>query len=85
MVSAAEAGALNIPSGQPPTSVEIPTKVLCLTEVFLSCSSLCICLKLLGLTLFGIIEVVTTDELMDDGEYEEILEDMRDECQKFGI
>ncbi|KAG6420637.1 hypothetical protein SASPL_117172 [Salvia splendens] len=60
MVSAAEAGALNIPSGQPPTSVEIPTKVLCLTEV------------------------VTTDELMDDGEYEEILEDMRDECQKFG-
>ncbi|KAL1567350.1 splicing factor U2af large subunit A-like isoform X2 [Salvia divinorum] len=60
MVLGAEAGALNIPSGQPPTSVEIPTKVLCLTEV------------------------VTTDELMDDGEYEEILEDMRDECQKFG-
>ncbi|EYU43415.1 hypothetical protein MIMGU_mgv1a022682mg, partial [Erythranthe guttata] len=28
--------------------------------------------------------VVTTDELMDDGEYQEILEDMREECQKFG-
>ncbi|XP_057794927.1 splicing factor U2af large subunit A-like isoform X2 [Salvia miltiorrhiza] len=60
MVLGAEAGALNIAGGQPPTNVEIPTKVLCLTEV------------------------VTTDELMDDGEYEEILEDMREECQKFG-
>ncbi|KAL3615055.1 hypothetical protein CASFOL_040716 [Castilleja foliolosa] len=40
--------------------VEIPTKVLCLSEA------------------------VTTDELMDDGEYEEILEDMKEECQKFG-
>ncbi|KAL3820558.1 hypothetical protein ACJIZ3_006463 [Penstemon smallii] len=29
-------------------------------------------------------EVVTMDELTDDGEYEEILEDMREECQKFG-
>ncbi|PIM98807.1 Splicing factor U2AF, large subunit (RRM superfamily) [Handroanthus impetiginosus] len=29
-------------------------------------------------------EVVTIDELMDDGEYKEILEDMREECQKFG-
>ncbi|KAL6542858.1 hypothetical protein OROHE_010378 [Orobanche hederae] len=28
--------------------------------------------------------VVTVDELMDDGEYEEILEDMKEECQKFG-
>nr|XP_012568737.1 splicing factor U2af large subunit B-like isoform X2 [Cicer arietinum] len=29
-------------------------------------------------------EAVTTDQLMDNGEYEEILEDMRDECCKFG-
>lgn len=29
-------------------------------------------------------EVITADELMDDGEYEEILEDMRDEGGKFG-
>ncbi|KAL6544790.1 hypothetical protein OROMI_023652 [Orobanche minor] len=28
--------------------------------------------------------VVTVDELLDDGEYEEILEDMKEECQKFG-
>ncbi|KAL8103774.1 hypothetical protein AgCh_028102 [Apium graveolens] len=30
-------------------------------------------------------EVITADELMDDGEYEEILEDMKDEGGKFGI
>ncbi|KAK1378768.1 Splicing factor U2af large subunit [Heracleum sosnowskyi] len=29
-------------------------------------------------------EVITADELMDDGEYEEILEDMKDEGGKFG-
>ena len=29
-------------------------------------------------------QVVTVDELRDDNEYEEILEDMRDECRKFG-
>nr|AFK48456.1 unknown [Lotus japonicus] len=29
-------------------------------------------------------EAITTDELMDNGEYEEIVEDMRDECGKFG-
>ncbi|XP_056686597.1 splicing factor U2af large subunit B isoform X3 [Spinacia oleracea] len=29
-------------------------------------------------------QVVTVDELRDDNEYEEILEDMRDECGKFG-
>lgn len=31
------------------------------------------------------MKVITADELMDDGEYEEILEDMRDEGGKFGI
>ncbi|KAK9681919.1 hypothetical protein RND81_10G036900 [Saponaria officinalis] len=30
-------------------------------------------------------QVVTVDELRDDNEYEEILEDMRDECAKFGV
>lgn len=30
-------------------------------------------------------KVITSDELMDDGDYEEILEDMRDEGGKFGI
>ncbi|KAK6133390.1 hypothetical protein DH2020_032854 [Rehmannia glutinosa] len=58
------AGVMNLPGGGIESlvnvEVEIPTKILCLTEV------------------------VTTDELMDDGEYEEILEDMREECQKFG-
>ncbi|XP_022845682.1 splicing factor U2af large subunit B-like isoform X2 [Olea europaea var. sylvestris] len=29
-------------------------------------------------------EVISTDELMNDGEYEEILEDMKEEGQKFG-
>ncbi|KAL7142718.1 hypothetical protein ABFS83_08G142600 [Erythranthe nasuta] len=56
------AGVINLPGGGTVSlvNVEIPTKILCLTEV------------------------VTTDELMDDGEYQEILEDMREECQKFG-
>lgn len=31
------------------------------------------------------MKVITADELMDDGEYEEILEDMKDEGGKFGI
>ncbi|CAL5412209.1 unnamed protein product [Camellia sinensis] len=30
-------------------------------------------------------ELITADELMDDGEYEEILEDMREEGEKFGV
>ncbi|CAL5440690.1 unnamed protein product [Camellia sinensis] len=30
-------------------------------------------------------ELITADELMDDGEYEEILEDMREEGEKFDI
>ncbi|GAU47747.1 hypothetical protein TSUD_387060 [Trifolium subterraneum] len=29
-------------------------------------------------------QAVTTEQLTDNGEYEEILEDMRDECRKFG-
>lgn len=31
-----------------------------------------------------LFQVVSPEELMDDTEYEEILEDMRDECMKFG-
>lgn len=34
---------------------------------------------------FGCMKVITADELMDDGEYEEILEDMKDEGGKFGM
>ncbi|KAI7996589.1 putative E3 ubiquitin-protein ligase RZFP34 [Camellia lanceoleosa] len=30
------------------------------------------------------MKLITADELMDDGEYEEILEDMREEGEKFG-
>lgn len=45
-------GGMNVP--------EVPSRVLCLSEV------------------------VSTSELMDDTEYEEILEDMREECGKFG-
>lgn len=29
--------------------------------------------------------MISADELVDDGEYEEILEDMRDEGSKFGM
>nr|XP_043623630.1 splicing factor U2af large subunit A-like isoform X2 [Erigeron canadensis] len=59
---ALQIGGFNIPgAGIGPTAPnEVPTKILCLTEV------------------------VTTDDLMDDGEYEDILEDMREEGQKFG-
>jgi hypothetical protein len=31
------------------------------------------------------LKAVTTEQLTDNGEYEEILEDMRDECRKFGM
>ncbi|XP_074591495.1 splicing factor U2af large subunit A-like [Curcuma longa] len=41
-------------------AVELPTKVICLTEV------------------------VSVDELRDDAEYKEIVEDMREESEKFG-
>ncbi|CAI9303336.1 unnamed protein product [Lactuca saligna] len=56
---ALQVGGFNLP-GLPRLPDEIPTKVLCLTEV------------------------ISADELMDDGEYEEILEDMREEGRKFG-
>ncbi|XP_026422320.1 splicing factor U2af large subunit A-like isoform X1 [Papaver somniferum] len=58
-----QAGGLSFPGiGNTVTgeALEVPTKVVCLTEV------------------------VTADELRDDGEYEEILEDMKDEGGKFG-
>nr|KAJ0223198.1 hypothetical protein LSAT_V11C200066590 [Lactuca sativa] len=32
---------------------------------------------------FGAMKVINADKLMDDGEYEEILEDMREEGRKF--
>lgn len=32
---------------------------------------------------FG-VQVVSPDELKEDSEYEEIVEDMRDECGKYG-
>lgn len=31
------------------------------------------------------MKAITADQLGDDEEYEEILEDMKDECSKFGI
>ncbi|KAI3898212.1 hypothetical protein MKX03_017638 [Papaver bracteatum] len=58
-----QAGGLSFPGiGNTVTgeALEVPTKVVCLTEV------------------------VTADELRDDGEYKEILEDMKDEGGKFG-
>ncbi|XP_076922039.1 splicing factor U2af large subunit A-like isoform X2 [Bidens hawaiensis] len=56
---ALQVGGFNLPR-MPRGPEEVPTKVLCLTEV------------------------ISVDELMDDGEYEEILEDMREEGRKFG-
>ncbi|KAK1265762.1 Splicing factor U2af large subunit B [Acorus gramineus] len=44
----------------PSTNTEIPTKVLCLTEV------------------------TSADELMNDEDYQDILDDMTGECEKFG-
>ena len=35
-------------------------------------------------SFWGTMKLITADELMDDGEYEEILEDMREEGEKFG-
>jgi len=32
----------------------------------------------------SLLEAVTKDELADEGEYNEIVEDMRDECGKYG-
>ncbi|KAJ9566546.1 hypothetical protein OSB04_002512 [Centaurea solstitialis] len=56
---ALQVGGFNLPGvGMPRAPDEVPTKVLCLTEV------------------------ISADELMDDGEYEEILEDMREEGRK---
>ncbi|XP_024987460.1 splicing factor U2af large subunit B-like isoform X1 [Cynara cardunculus var. scolymus] len=54
---ALQIGGFNLPGAGPH---EVPTKILCLTEV------------------------ITANDLMDDGEYEEILEDMREEGRKFG-
>ncbi|XP_060194877.1 splicing factor U2af large subunit B-like isoform X2 [Lycium barbarum] len=57
-----EASGMTIPGTEigPAVTAEIPTKVLCLTEV------------------------ITPQELFDDIEYGEILEDMKEEGQKFG-
>lgn len=57
-----ETSGLTIPGTEigPVVTAEIPTKVLCLTEV------------------------ITPQELFDDVEYGEILEDMKEEGQKFG-
>ncbi|KAK4347134.1 hypothetical protein RND71_033473 [Anisodus tanguticus] len=57
-----EAGGMTTPGTEmaPVVTAEIPTKVLCLTEV------------------------ITPQELFDDLEYREILEDMKEEGQKFG-
>lgn len=33
---------------------------------------------------FHLMKAITDDQLRDDEEYEEILEDMKDECSKFG-
>ncbi|CAN4084037.1 unnamed protein product [Withania somnifera] len=59
---ALEAGGMAIPGTEikPVVTAEIPTKVLCLTEV------------------------ITPQELFDNLEYGEIMEDMREEGQKFG-
>ncbi|GKB37726.1 splicing factor U2af large subunit B-like protein isoform X3 [Tanacetum coccineum] len=56
---ALQIGGFNLPRAGVGGPTEVPTKVLCLTEV------------------------VSVDALMDDGEYEDILEDMR-EGGKFG-
>ncbi|CAI9259558.1 unnamed protein product [Lactuca saligna] len=71
---------------------EIPTKVLCLTEELVNVENLIlrnmIFLNNFGKRkhgFFGAMKVINADKLMDDGEYEEILEDMREEGRKFGF
>ena len=49
-----------------------------------TCVIIIIPFSLTSYVLHG-MKVITADELMDDGEYEEILEDMKDEGGKFGI
>jgi hypothetical protein len=33
---------------------------------------------------FSVVQVVSPDELKEDNEYEEIVEDMREECGRYG-
>lgn len=44
----------------------------------------CIELDWSSLTASFLVQVCTADELKDDEEYQEILEDMREECGKYG-
>lgn len=46
--------------------------------------SYCIELEWSPLTASFSVQVCTADELKDDEEYQEILEDMREECGKYG-
>ena len=60
--------------------------VLCLQEWIRSFVFLYTNLGFFSLgTLFCFMQAISADQLKDDEEYEEILEDMRDECGKFGI
>ncbi|OAE26408.1 hypothetical protein AXG93_131s1180 [Marchantia polymorpha subsp. ruderalis] len=78
---------------------EVPTRVVCLSQLSGSALSLdtreawiwCPELKLsLHLSFWELIsyqgnpKVVSPDELKEDNEYEEILEDMKEECGKYG-
>ncbi|KAI7981738.1 hypothetical protein LOK49_Contig15G00033 [Camellia lanceoleosa] len=38
-----------------------------------------------GVSFWGTVKLITANELMDDGEYEEILEDMGEEGEKFDV
>lgn len=57
---------------------------LCIWAKISSLLSDCIALELSPLTASFLVQVCTADELKDDEEYQEILEDMREECGKYG-
>ncbi|GMP74712.1 hypothetical protein CsSME_00032052 [Camellia sinensis var. sinensis] len=91
---ALQAGGVSLPGigVGPIASTETPTKVLCLTEK-MALQAGGVSLPGIGVgpiastetptKVLCLTEVINFDELMDDGEYEEIVEDMREEGGKF--
>ena len=89
---ALDASGFNLLGATIPTmeTTEIPTKILCLNQVPFAFQSVTVspivslCFFFNTFIFHTIVKVVTVDELRNDNEYEEILEDMREECGKFG-
>ncbi|KAG6778727.1 hypothetical protein POTOM_015071 [Populus tomentosa] len=83
---ALQAGVMNLPGVGIPLaeSAYTPSKVLCLTEGSLFCEH-SDDFPLLVPVPSSPNEAITMEVLADDEEYEEILEDMREECCKFAL